>query len=37
MMTDDEMINCHTPERQLERAIAVMHRLRAPGGCPWDA
>lgn len=37
MMTDDEMINCRTPERQLERAIAVMHRLRAPGGCPWDA
>ena len=37
MMTDDEMINCRAPERQLERAIAVMHRLRAPGGCPWDA
>ncbi len=37
MMTDDEMINCREPQRQLERAIAVMHRLRAPGGCPWDA
>lgn len=36
-MTDEEMINCREPERQLERAIAVMHRLRAPGGCPWDA
>ncbi|HIX19041.1 MAG TPA: nucleoside triphosphate pyrophosphohydrolase [Candidatus Akkermansia intestinigallinarum] len=36
-MTDDEMINCRVPERQLERAIAIMHRLRAPGGCPWDA
>lgn len=36
-MTDDEMINCREPGRQLERAIAVMHRLRAPGGCPWDA
>lgn len=36
-MTDEEMINCRQPERQLERAIAVMHRLRAPGGCPWDA
>ncbi|MDO5471813.1 MAG: nucleoside triphosphate pyrophosphohydrolase [Akkermansia sp.] len=36
-MTDNEMINCREPERQLERAIAVMHRLRAPGGCPWDA
>jgi XTP/dITP diphosphohydrolase len=22
---------------QLERAIAVMDRLRSPGGCPWDA
>jgi len=21
----------------LERLIAIMHRLRAPGGCPWDA
>lgn len=20
----------------MERAIAIMHRLRAPGGCPWD-
>lgn len=36
-MTDHEMINCREPERQLERAIAIMHRLRAPGGCPWDA
>lgn len=37
MMTEDEMINCRAPERQIERAIAVMHRLRQPGGCPWDA
>lgn len=37
MMTDEEMVNCRAPERQLERAIAIMHRLRAPGGCPWDA
>ena len=36
-MTDDEMMHCQQPERQLERAIAIMHRLRAPGGCPWDA
>ena len=36
-MTDEDMINCRDAERQLERAIAVMHRLRAPGGCPWDA
>lgn len=25
------------PARQMERARAIMHRLRAPGGCPWDA
>ena len=37
MMTDDEMINCREPQRQLERAITIMHRLRMPGGCPWDA
>jgi MazG family protein len=37
MMTDEEMIHCRVPERQLERAIAIMHRLRIPGGCPWDA
>lgn len=37
IMTEDEMINCRVPSRQLERAIAIMHRLRQPGGCPWDA
>ena len=21
---------------KFERAVAIMHRLRAPGGCPWD-
>lgn len=36
-MNDADMINCREPERQLERAIAIMHRLRQPGGCPWDA
>ena len=36
-MTDEEMINCVAPERQMERLRAIMHRLRAPGGCPWDA
>lgn len=36
-MTDDEMISCSEPGRQLERLRAIMHRLRAPGGCPWDA
>ncbi len=37
MMTDGEMIDCPEPGRQLERLRAIMHRLRAPGGCPWDA
>ncbi len=37
MMTDEQMIHEEEPSRQLERAIAIMHRLRAPGGCPWDA
>ena len=37
MMTDDEMINCPEKGRQIERLRCIMHRLRAPGGCPWDA
>jgi len=36
-MTDEEMITCVEPGRQIERLRAIMHRLRAPGGCPWDA
>jgi len=36
-MTDEEMISCSTPECQIERLRAITHRLRAPGGCPWDA
>ncbi len=36
-MTDDEMMGSVVPERQVERLRAIMHRLRAPGGCPWDA
>lgn len=36
-MTDSEMIDCPEPGRQLDRLRAIMHRLRAPGGCPWDA
>ncbi|BCX46936.1 nucleoside triphosphate pyrophosphohydrolase [Haloferula helveola] len=36
-MNDEEMIGCGEKERQLERLRAIMHRLRAPGGCPWDA
>ncbi len=36
-MTGQEMIHCQDPARQMERAVAIMHRLRQPGGCPWDA
>jgi MazG family protein len=36
-MTDAEMIDCADDARQLERLRAIVHRLRAPGGCPWDA
>jgi MazG family protein len=36
-MTDREMIECGEKSRQIERLRAIMHRLRAPGGCPWDA
>lgn len=36
-MTDAEMIECREPGRQIERLRAIMRRLRAPGGCPWDA
>ena len=36
-MDDDAMMHCKDPARQIERLRAIMHRLRAPGGCPWDA
>ena len=36
-MNDEEMISCGEKGRQIERLRAIMHRLRAPGGCPWDA
>jgi MazG family protein len=36
-MNDDEMIHEQRPGCQMERLRAIMHRLRAPGGCPWDA
>ena len=36
-MTDAEMIDTPDPAKQLARLRAIMHRLRAPGGCPWDA
>ena len=34
---DAQMIDCPEDGRQLDRLRAIMHRLRAPGGCPWDA
>ncbi len=37
MMTDAEMIDSPDAGQQLARLRAIMHRLRAPGGCPWDA
>lgn len=37
MMTDAEMIDCPDSGKQLARLRAIMHRLRGPGGCPWDA
>ncbi len=37
MMTEQDMVCCTDRTRQIERAIAIMARLRAPGGCPWDA
>ena len=37
MMTDAELIDCPDLSKQLSRLRAIMHRLRAPGGCPWDA
>lgn len=36
-MTDATMMNAPDPATQLARLRAIMHRLRAPGGCPWDA
>lgn len=36
-MTDSEMIHSPDSGQQLARLRAIMHRLRAPGGCPWDA
>lgn len=36
-MTDEQMTSHLSDELQTERLRAIMHRLRAPGGCPWDA
>lgn len=36
-MNDQEMISCQEPSLQLDRLRAIMTRLRAKDGCPWDA
>ena len=36
-MMDEEMMECSEKGRQVERLREIVHRLRAPGGCPWDA
>jgi MazG family protein len=36
-MTDAEMTTPAESADQLARLRAIMHRLRSPGGCPWDA
>lgn len=37
VMTDEEMMQAEGDEVQMRRLLALMHRLRAPGGCSWDA
>ncbi len=36
-MNDQEMMECSDGAQQMNRLRAIMHRLRAAGGCPWDA
>lgn len=36
-MTDEQMVRGSGEGGAVERLRAIMHRLRAPGGCPWDA
>lgn len=36
-MTDSEIVNPSPEIRPIDRLCAIMHRLRSPGGCPWDA
>ena len=31
------MIECPEQAKQMDRLRSIMHRLRAPRGCPWDA
>lgn len=37
MLPDADLIAPPVSLPPLERLQAIMHRLRAPGGCPWDA
>ena len=34
---DEQLITARDDLGAVERLRAIMHRLRAPGGCPWDA
>lgn len=36
-MTDEELISPPLGTPQIDRLLAIMHRLRSPGGCSWDA
>ena len=36
-MTDEQLISPPADTPQISRLLAIMHRLRAPGGCSWDA
>src|ERR1700756_1482162 len=36
MPTDQDAARLAAIGRRFEEAVAIMHRLRAPGGCPWD-
>src|ERR1700759_5431350 len=32
----NDKLNCVTTGERFEKAVAIMARLRGPGGCPWD-
>jgi nucleoside triphosphate diphosphatase len=38
MSVADDLVRVEgaTAGEKFERAVSIMHRLRAPGGCPWD-
>jgi nucleoside triphosphate diphosphatase len=35
-LVDSYLVNMPTTGERFERAVRIMERLRAPGGCPWD-